>query len=52
MLTKCVCDKSKPEASMASGYNIDEALNFCTEYFKLYPHSKRRLWDDEEELRD
>ena len=41
-LTKYVHDRSKPEASMAIGYSIDEALGFCTEYFKLYPHSKRR----------
>ena len=52
LLTKYVRDRSKPKANMATGYNIDEALGFCTEYFKLYPHSKRRLWDDKEELRD
>ena len=52
LFTMYVQDKSKPEASMATSYNVDEALGFCTKYFKLYPHSKRRLWNDEEELRD
>jgi hypothetical protein len=42
-------DKSKPEAGMASGYSIDESLGFCTEYFALYPHIRRHVWDWEEE---
>ena len=50
LLMKYVRDRSKPEASMATGYNVDEALGFCTKYFKFYPHSKRRMWDEEEEL--
>ena len=52
LLTKYVHDRSKLEANMAVGYNVDKALGFCIEYFKLYPHSKRRIWDNEEELRD
>ena len=52
VLTKYVRDKSKPEAGMATGYMIDESLGFCTEYFSLYEHSKSRVWDPEEELRD
>ena len=36
---------------MAIGYNVDKALGFYIEYFKLYLHSKRRMWDDEQELR-
>ena len=43
VLTKYVRYKSSPEASMASGYNIDDSLGFCTEFFQLYPHSKRRI---------
>lgn len=35
---------------MAQGYATDEALGFCTEYFDLYPHSTRRMWDLDEEL--
>lgn len=52
VLTKFVRDKSKPEAGMASGYMIEESLGFCTEYFALYPHTRRRIWDAEEEMRD
>jgi hypothetical protein len=39
VLTAYVRDKGRPEASMASGYAVDEALGFCTEYFVLYDHS-------------
>jgi hypothetical protein len=49
VLTKYVRDKSKPEACMASGYSVDESLGFCTEYFAIYPHTRRRVWDWEEE---
>lgn len=52
VLTRYVRDKSKPEAGMATGYMIDESLGFCTEYFELYEHSKSRVWDPEEELKD
>ena len=52
VLTKYVRDKSKPEAGIATGYMIDESLGFCTEYFELYEHTKSRVWDAEEELRD
>ena len=52
VLTRYVRDRSKPEAGMASGYMIDESLGFCTEYFSLYEHTKSRVWDPEEELRD
>ena len=37
---------------MATGYMIDESLGFCTEYFELYEHSRSRVWDPEEELKD
>ena len=30
----------------------DGALGFCTEYLKLCPHTRRRIRDEEEELRD
>ena len=52
VLTSYVRDTSKPEAGMASGYAIDEALGFCTEYFSLYNHTQRRIWDPEQELRE
>ena len=51
-LVRYVRDKSRPEAGMASGYAIDEALGFCTEYFSLFQHTRRRIWDPEEEIRD
>jgi hypothetical protein len=30
----------------------DEALGFCIEYFTLYPHIERRMWELNEEERD
>ena len=51
-LVNFVRDKSKSEAGMASGYMVEESLGFCTEYFALYPHTCRRVWDAEEEMRD
>jgi hypothetical protein len=37
---------------MASGYMIYEYLGFCIEYFSLYKHTKRRIWDLDQELKD
>ncbi|KAG0596866.1 hypothetical protein M758_UG290600 [Ceratodon purpureus] len=37
---------------MATGYMVYESLGFCTEYFSLFKHTRRRVWDPEEELRD
>ena len=52
MLTSYMRDMSKPEACMASGYMIDKSLGFCTEYFQLFRHTKRRIWDPYQELKD
>ena len=52
VLADYVRNMARPEASMASGYRDDEALGFATEYFAEFPHSRRRIWDSEEELRD
>lgn len=52
VLAQYVRNKATPEASMASRYSVGTALSFCTEYFDMYPHSTRRMWDEEEELRD
>lgn len=52
ILTSYVRNTSKPEACMASGYAIDESLGFVTEYFALFPHTRRRVWDWEEEQRN
>jgi hypothetical protein len=45
VLSSYVRDMAKPEACMASGYMVDESLGFCTEFFKLYQHTKRRIWE-------
>ena len=52
VLTNYVREKSSPEASMALDYNIDDSLGFCMEFFQFYPHSKRQIWDANEELCD
>jgi hypothetical protein len=52
ILKHYVRNKAKPEGCMAMGYMYDEALGFCTEYFSLYKHTQRRMWDPEEELAD
>lgn len=44
--------RSMPEACIANAYMYKEALGFCTEYFKLYTHTKRRVWDEDEEPTD
>jgi len=39
-----------PEASMATGYLMDETLGLITEYMDQFQPSNRRIWDlDEEE---
>jgi hypothetical protein len=52
VLTSHVRDQSKPEACMASGYMIDESMGFCTEYFALYKHTKKGIWNSDQELKD
>jgi hypothetical protein len=42
-------NKAKPETCMALGYMYDEALGFCMNYFALYPHTRRHIWDANEE---
>jgi hypothetical protein len=32
------------------GYMYDEALGFFIEYLSLYEHTRRRMWDLEEEV--
>jgi hypothetical protein len=44
-----VRNRNRPEASMAEGYAIDEALGFCTEYMTSYSITSRRVWDDKED---
>ena len=52
VLKKYVRNRAHPEGAIANAYMFDEALGFCTEYLKLYPHTRRRIWDEEEELGD
>jgi hypothetical protein len=35
---------------MARGYIIEETLGFCTEYMQDCELTRRRIWDDQEEL--
>jgi hypothetical protein len=44
-----VRNRNRPEASMAEGYAIDDALGFCTEYMTSYSITNRRVWDDKED---
>jgi hypothetical protein len=37
------------EASMATGYLMDETLGLITEYMDQFQPSKRRIWDSDEE---
>ena len=50
VLKKYVRNRPLPEGSMAEGYIVDEALGLCTEYLQGFPYTRRRVWDDEEEL--
>jgi hypothetical protein len=47
-----VCTKARLEASIACGYALEESLGFVTEYFQLFRHSERRIWDSEPKERD
>ena len=48
-LKSLVRNKTHPEASMANGYAAEEAIGFCTEYLNLQEHTKRHIWESEEE---
>lgn len=48
-LKSFVRNKTHPEASMANGYVAEEALGFCTEYLNLQAHTKRHIWESNEE---
>ncbi len=52
VLKKYIRSRACLEGAIANAYMFDEALGFCTEYLKLYPYTRRRIWDDEEELGD
>ena len=49
-LKSYVRNKAHPEASIANGYAAEEALGFCTEYLNLQEHTKRHVWESEEEM--
>ena len=49
-LKSYVHNKAHPEASIANGYAADEALGFCTKYLNLQEHTKRHVWESEEEM--
>jgi hypothetical protein len=46
-----VRNRSRPEASMAKGYILDETIRFVIEYLQDFCHIRHRIWDaDEEEV--
>jgi len=49
VLKKEVRNMAKLEGCMALGYMYDEALVFTIEYVALYPHTRCRIWDVNEE---
>ena len=44
-----VWQRAQPEGSMATGYIMDEALGFCTEYMQQCNLTERKVWDDKED---
>ena len=40
---------AKPEGSIATGYEAEEALGFITEYMSEYNMTSQRVWDDKKE---
>ena len=44
-----VRNKSRPEASMAEGYIVDESMGFMTEYMQAFEAVETRVWDSNEE---
>jgi hypothetical protein len=48
-LKKYVRNRARPEASMASGYVLDETLGFVIEYMQMFTQVRRRVWDANEE---
>ena len=52
VLKKNIRNRAHPKGAIANAYIYDEALGFCTKHLKLYPHTRRRIWDNEEELGD
>jgi hypothetical protein len=44
-----VRNRSRPEASMAEGYMVDETIGFVTEYLQDFRHVRQRIWDADEE---
>lgn len=51
ILKRYVCNKGRPEGSMASCYSTMEALGFCDEYLRGNEEARRRVWESKEDLR-
>jgi hypothetical protein len=49
-LKKYVHNKENPEGCIAFGYMYDEALGFCTKYFRWYLHNRHQMWVAKEEI--
>lgn len=50
VLARYMHKKARLKASMAYGYAANEVLGFCTEYFDMYPHMTRWIWDSKFEI--
>jgi hypothetical protein len=44
-----VCNRTRPEASMAKGDILDETIGLVTEYMREFVHVKQQVWDANEE---
>lgn len=49
ILKGMVRNLARPEGCIASGYEVEEALGFVTEYMADYKATNRRVWDSQEE---
>jgi len=49
VLKKYVHNKANTKRCITSGYTYDEALGFCTKYFRWYLHTRHQMWDVKEE---
>jgi hypothetical protein len=48
-LKKYVRNRARLEASMASGYVMDETLRFVIEYMQMFTHVRHQVWDVDDE---
>lgn len=49
-LKRYIQNKVRMKRSMAEGYALEEALGFRTNYLPNFTATRRRVWDDKEDL--